>query len=86
MSITTTIPTGHELVRVKVIISGNITNVQGVTGQYISRIQCMKAGIDMQLEEMYKSHPNKRVILIAFNGSVHIIGNRYHKFIILIYR
>ena len=53
-----------------------MTVTKGVKGQYISRMQCMKAGIDMQLEEMYKSHPNKRVILIVFNGDVTIIGMR----------
>jgi hypothetical protein len=64
MASTTTIPRGHELVKIK-----------GVTGEYISRIQCMKAAIDMQIEEIYKSHPGKRVVLIAFNGSVTLIGD-----------
>ena len=38
-------------------------------------MQCMKAGIDMQIEEIAKSHPEKRVVLVVFNGSVTIIGN-----------
>lgn len=64
MCTTTSIPRGHELVKIK-----------GVTGSYISRIQCMKAAIDMQIEDIFKSHPEKRVVLIAFNGSVSVIGD-----------
>jgi hypothetical protein len=48
---------------------------QGVEGEYISRLQCMAAAIDLQMEEIFKSSPQKRIVLIIFNNRVNIIGD-----------
>jgi len=42
---------------------------------YISRMECMQAAIQIQLEEIKKAHPKKRVALISFNNEVNIIGD-----------
>jgi small GTP-binding protein len=42
---------------------------------YVSRMECMQSAIDLQFEELCKHHPNNRVILVAFNNNVTIIGD-----------
>eukprot|EP01125_Pyxidicula_operculata_P017748 TRINITY_DN6254_c0_g1_i1.p1 TRINITY_DN6254_c0_g1~~TRINITY_DN6254_c0_g1_i1.p1 ORF type:complete len:945 (-),score=192.51 TRINITY_DN6254_c0_g1_i1:14-2848(-) len=42
---------------------------------YISRMECVQASLQIQLEELHKSHPNKRVVLICFNNEVNIVGD-----------
>ncbi len=42
--------------------------------QYISRLSCMKAAIDLHLERLRKQHPHRRVCLITFADEVTIIG------------
>ncbi len=65
----------HYILDIKSNFSSHIliglVKVAGVSGDSISRIQCMKAAIAMQLDEMVKSHPRKRVVLITFNNEVH---------------
>eukprot|EP01120_Amphizonella_sp_Union-15-10_P015432 TRINITY_DN7945_c0_g1_i1.p1 TRINITY_DN7945_c0_g1~~TRINITY_DN7945_c0_g1_i1.p1 ORF type:complete len:542 (+),score=95.54 TRINITY_DN7945_c0_g1_i1:134-1627(+) len=43
---------------------------RGVT--YVSRLQCVQAAIDAQLESLKKEHPNKRVAIVTFNNDVTI--------------
>lgn len=66
MDVRTTIPTGHELVKIK-----------GVTGNSMTRLQCAVAGVDMQIEEIYKSNPTKKIVIISFDNYVTIIGNTH---------
>eukprot|EP00026_Physarum_polycephalum_P001882 Phypoly_transcript_01885.p1 GENE.Phypoly_transcript_01885~~Phypoly_transcript_01885.p1 ORF type:complete len:979 (+),score=188.07 Phypoly_transcript_01885:120-3056(+) len=66
MSVTTEIPKGHGLVKIRGVPPNT---------QHISRMQCMQAAVDMQLEEIYKQHPKKRVVLITFSNEVTIIGD-----------
>lgn len=35
----------------------------------------MKAAVDIQLEELCKQHPNKRVVMITFNNEVTLVGD-----------
>lgn len=39
----------------------------------------MQAAVDMQLEEIFKSQPNKRVVMITFNNEVSIVGDGTQK-------
>mmetsp|Transcript_14797 Transcript_14797/g.16430 ORF Transcript_14797/g.16430 Transcript_14797/m.16430 type:complete len:851 (-) Transcript_14797:59-2611(-) len=47
--------------------------------QYVSRMECMQAAVQIQLEELKKSHPNRKVIMITFNNEVSIIGDASSK-------
>eukprot|EP00727_Mastigamoeba_balamuthi_P000568 m51a1_g10508 putative type a von willebrand factor domain-containing protein (943) ;mRNA; r:174690-177903 len=62
MSGGTPIPTGNELVRVK-----------GVTGSVITRLDCLKAAIDMQMEEFTRVYPNRRVVILTFSSKVSLM-------------
>eukprot|EP01130_Rhizamoeba_saxonica_P007606 TRINITY_DN3074_c0_g1_i1.p1 TRINITY_DN3074_c0_g1~~TRINITY_DN3074_c0_g1_i1.p1 ORF type:complete len:918 (-),score=249.55 TRINITY_DN3074_c0_g1_i1:85-2631(-) len=42
---------------------------------YIARIECMQAAMHIQLEELQKSQPDRRVVLITFDNEVCIIGD-----------
>eukprot|EP01027_Heterolobosea_sp_BB2_P022425 GEZU01033021.1.p1 GENE.GEZU01033021.1~~GEZU01033021.1.p1 ORF type:complete len:968 (+),score=243.56 GEZU01033021.1:73-2976(+) len=66
MSVTQTIPIGHSLVRIKGV---------PVNSEHISRLQCARAAMDIQLDELFKHHPNKRVVLITFNAHVTVYGD-----------
>ena len=43
--------------------------------QWISRKQCVLAAIESQLEEMKKTHPNRKVGVVAFNSEVIVYGD-----------
>jgi small GTP-binding protein len=43
--------------------------------QYISRMECVLAAVQIQIEELKKAHPNRRVCLITFNNEVQLIGD-----------
>mmetsp|Transcript_430 Transcript_430/g.789 ORF Transcript_430/g.789 Transcript_430/m.789 type:complete len:882 (+) Transcript_430:37-2682(+) len=43
---------------------------------YVSRLDCMKSAIDMQLKDLEQSNPNKRVVLITFNDEVTMIHGK----------
>jgi len=45
------------------------------TKKYISRLDCVKMGIDAQLEDFYKEVPNKKVGIVTFSSSVQVIGD-----------
>jgi hypothetical protein len=34
---------------------------------YVSRMQCMQAAVSIQIEEILKQNPQKKVVLITFN-------------------
>lgn len=38
--------------------------------QYVSRMECVQAAIQIQLEELKKNHPDRKVVMIAFNNEV----------------
>mmetsp|Transcript_6738 Transcript_6738/g.12015 ORF Transcript_6738/g.12015 Transcript_6738/m.12015 type:complete len:734 (+) Transcript_6738:2743-4944(+) len=46
---------------------------RGVT--YISRMQCVQASIESQLEEMARAYPERKVGIITFSSDVTIIGD-----------
>jgi hypothetical protein len=62
MSSRTPIPPGNELIRIK-----------GVTGSGISRLDCLKAAVDMQMLEFKEVYPNRRVVLLLFESGIWII-------------
>jgi len=61
---------------------------QHIPGQKydIHYVSHMQASIQVQLEEVQKSHPNYRVVLITFNNDVNVIGNGFgdsHQIVIM---
>eukprot|EP00029_Vermamoeba_vermiformis_P006511 TRINITY_DN2572_c1_g1_i2.p1 TRINITY_DN2572_c1_g1~~TRINITY_DN2572_c1_g1_i2.p1 ORF type:complete len:687 (-),score=231.37 TRINITY_DN2572_c1_g1_i2:56-2116(-) len=42
---------------------------------YISRLQCVQAAIDQQLEALAKEHPKAKVGLVCFNNEVKLLGD-----------
>ena len=42
---------------------------------YVSRIQCVKAAIEKQIEEMSKGADQRRVGIVTFNNEVTVIGD-----------
>eukprot|EP01123_Difflugia_compressa_P010783 TRINITY_DN403_c0_g1_i4.p1 TRINITY_DN403_c0_g1~~TRINITY_DN403_c0_g1_i4.p1 ORF type:complete len:549 (-),score=93.64 TRINITY_DN403_c0_g1_i4:117-1715(-) len=42
---------------------------------YVSRLQCVQAAIESQLDNLKKEYPNYKVGLVCFNGDVVIIGD-----------
>jgi Sec23/Sec24 zinc finger len=42
---------------------------------YVSRLECVQAAIESQLQELYNTSPNRKVGIVAFNGDVKIIGD-----------
>lgn len=44
---------------------------------YISRLECVQAAIEAQLDEMQQATPNKKIGIVTFNGEVTIIGDGY---------
>lgn len=79
MCVTTEMPVGHDLLKIRGIDKKNsgfdgiqVEGSQYLPNQkknvnYVSRMQCMQAAIDLQLEEILKQHPTKKVVMIAFN-------------------
>lgn len=43
--------------------------------RYISRMECVQAAVTIQLEEIRKAHPKRRIMLITFSGDVIIYGD-----------
>ena len=42
---------------------------------YISRLQCVQASIEKQIQHFAKENPNKKIGLITFNNEITIIGD-----------
>jgi hypothetical protein len=42
---------------------------------YVSRLQCVQAAIDQQLEVLAKEHPKAKVGLVCFNNEVKLLGD-----------
>lgn len=42
---------------------------------YISRVQCVKAAIEAQIEEMSKGAEQRKVGIVTFNNEVSVIGD-----------
>jgi len=42
---------------------------------YVSRLQCVQAAINHQIEELHSKQPNTKVAIISFNNEVTIIGD-----------
>jgi len=42
---------------------------------YVSRMECLQMAIDLQLDEVSKHHPHKKVMVVTFSSSVSIIGD-----------
>ena len=42
---------------------------------YVSRIQCVKAAIENQIEEMSKVSKERKVGIVTFNNEVTVIGD-----------
>eukprot|EP00761_Pharyngomonas_kirbyi_P008423 gb/GECH01008434.1/.p1 GENE.gb/GECH01008434.1/~~gb/GECH01008434.1/.p1 ORF type:complete len:1012 (+),score=312.14 gb/GECH01008434.1/:1-3036(+) len=88
MGVTTEVPKGFDLVSVRGTEYQQererelqALNVEGASqympGQrtdvsYVSRMQCVQAAVDIQLEETVQENPDRQVILITFNNEVKI--------------
>jgi hypothetical protein len=42
---------------------------------YVSRLQCVQAAIENQINEMNTGAPDRKIGLVTFNGEVTIIGD-----------
>jgi len=42
---------------------------------HVSRLQCVQAAIEAQIEKLAQEHPNKRVSLVTFNNEVTLLGD-----------
>ena len=60
-------------------LAGAEDGPQWVPGQpqvtYVSRLECVQAAIESQIQELKKSKPNVKVGLVTFNNEVKIIGD-----------
>lgn len=53
---------------------------QANQSRYVSRLECVKAAVAIQLTELSRAHPNRRVMLITFSDRVIIHGDASKKF------
>eukprot|EP01097_Dermamoeba_algensis_P003302 TRINITY_DN2325_c0_g1_i1.p1 TRINITY_DN2325_c0_g1~~TRINITY_DN2325_c0_g1_i1.p1 ORF type:complete len:514 (+),score=183.65 TRINITY_DN2325_c0_g1_i1:147-1544(+) len=42
---------------------------------YVSRLQCVQAAVEQQIQKVAKEHPKKKIGIITFNNEVNIIGD-----------
>lgn len=42
---------------------------------YVSRLQCVQAAIESQVDLMKVEYPNRKVGLVSFNNEVNVIGD-----------
>ncbi|KAH3761859.1 Ras subfamily protein [Pelomyxa schiedti] len=54
---------------------GKAKSREGETGNYVSRLQCVKAAVDTHFQRLQKQHPNKKVVLLTFSNGVAIYGD-----------
>lgn len=48
--------------------------------RYITRMECMQAAVTIQLQEIARAHPDRKILLITFNNDVTIHGDASAKF------
>lgn len=48
--------------------------------RYISRMECMQAAVTIQLQEIARAHPDRKILLITFNNDVTVHGDASAKF------
>lgn len=48
--------------------------------RYISRMECVQAAVTIQLAELQRAHPDRKILLITFNSDVTIHGDADSKF------
>lgn len=91
----TKIPIGHGLVLIgreaqeqkkqiealKEILKDSDIYIPRNNEQFISRISCVQSAIEMQIQELFKNHPNSKIILIAFNHDLFIFGGEKEEII-----
>jgi len=54
---------------------GKAKNREGETGNFVSRLQCVKAAIDTHFQRLQRQHPNKKVVLLTFSNGVNVYGD-----------
>lgn len=42
---------------------------------YVSRLQCVQAAVETQLDKLAKEHPNAKVAIVCFNNEVRLLGD-----------
>lgn len=72
MAQTTTVPAGFGLFQLQL---GADSDRPSTAPTAISRLDCAKAAVSIQLTELAKAHPNRRVMLITFEGKVVVHGD-----------
>ena len=55
--------------------SDQFMNAKDRQKTYVSRIQCVKAAIEKQIEEMSKGADQRKVGIVTFNNEVTVIGD-----------
>lgn len=56
-------------------VSGSMSTRTQVGGEYTSRIRAAQAAIINQLGTLEREHPDRRVMLVAFEDTVHVYGD-----------
>jgi small GTP-binding protein len=51
------------------------TRNESRNARYISRMECVQAAVTIQLEELQRAHPERKILLITFNSDVTIHGD-----------
>lgn len=85
MCVTSEVPAGFGLVQVKGLnrpvtlpgeepVGPQFLPSQRSDVTYVSRMQCVQGAMQVQLEEVLKAQPGRRVFLITFSSDVNIIG------------
>ena len=49
---------------------------------YVSRLECVQAAIESQLNDLFLINPNQKVGIVAFNNEVRVIGDGTHEEVI----
>jgi GTPase SAR1 family protein len=51
------------------------TRSENKNARYITRMECVQAAVTIQLEELQRAHPDRKILLITFNSDVTIHGD-----------
>eukprot|EP01080_Neovahlkampfia_damariscottae_P008555 gene8555-378_t len=84
MSQSNEIPKGFGLMKIKAIderkrkfeeLGFDDIDFSNQTITHVTRMESLQSAVQLQLEEICKQYPNRRVLLITFNNKVNIIGD-----------
>lgn len=96
MNVTTEIPAGFGLFQLQIAkkqdadeelaremarqYNNQYLRSESHNARYITRMECMQAAVTIQLQEIARAHPDRKILLITFNSDVTIHGDASAKF------